>query len=657
MPLLTLTNLAHAHGTRHILTDVTLSIEADERIGLVGRNGTGKTTLLKCITGRIRPDSGVVSLSRGARVGYLTQDPEFDPEETLYGIAESAFAEVHRLHEEMNRLSHEMAEAQGDALDRLMKQYAKAEEQLTHLDGYALEHKVEETLHGLGFSTAQFTLPVRALSGGQKGRLALAKLLLEEPDLLLLDEPTNHLDIEGRLWLESFLAQEYHGAVLVVSHDRYLLNRAVNRILELEVTGTISTYPGNYDQFRALRAERKLTEQRVFEKQQERIASEQKFIDRYRAGQRARQAQGRLSRLERFIDNSMDKPIEMEVMNLQLPKAQRSGDIVLEAIDISKEYDHKPLFRDFSCTIKRGERIGIIGPNGAGKSTLVRCLLGETAVDKGKVKIGSALSIGYYRQSHEHLDLGKTVWEQLQSVILGYNGSMNASEQQARDLAGAFLFSGGDQDKSLGLLSGGERSRVVLAGLVAGGHNLLVLDEPTNHFDIPSSERLEQVLTMEEGGFGGTLILISHDRAFLDACVTRLLVLDGRGGVTDFAGNYAAWSKLQKERQAAGTSASKSAAKPAAPKAAAKPEPAPRMAGPSQPRPKPSGAITKLSQEKLEAQMEQLQRRITEIDARMADPQVLRDGRKVKELVDERGKRAEELAPLEEEWLRRSEEA
>ena len=663
MPQLAVSNLEYSIGARPLLRGVSFGVEPGERVGLVGRNGTGKSTLLRLIAGEIKPDGGSISTMRGTRVGHLRQNFDFDPDSTLWDVAESAFAELHQTHEEMHRVAAEMERAGCEELDRLMKRYERLESVMQRLGGYAVEHRIEEALHGLGFTDAQFRLPVKALSGGQRSRGALARQLLEGPELLLLDEPTNHLDIDGRQWLENFLATEFPGAVLLVSHDRYLLDRVVSRILELESGGGVSEYPGNYAKFRELRAERKLTRRRVYEKQQDRIRSEQAFIDRYRAGQRAKQAQGRLSRLERFIEQeTIDRPMEMDVMRLSLPKTQRTGDFVVSAQGLSKRYDGKTLFQNFDLVVGRGERIGIIGPNGSGKSTLVKCLIGEMTPDSGKVRLGSNVNVGHFSQLHEGLDLSLSVWQHLQGVILSMDGQRKASEQQARDLAGAFLFSGDDQDKPLGVLSGGERSRVILAGLVAGGHNLLVLDEPTNHFDIPSSERLEQALDPETG-YDGTLLLISHDRALLDAVASRLVILDGHGHATLFEGNYSQWKAAQERAKGA-------AVKGAAP-IGARPSGSIKSRAEVNGRPgaKPAGgddgrsgggaslgSLAKMSMAKLEGRIEEIQTRIREIDQAFLDYAVAQDGKRARSLSDERERLAAELEPLEFEWSRRADE-
>jgi ATP-binding cassette subfamily F protein 3 len=648
MPLLTVANLHHAYGTHVILDGATLSLEPGEKVGMVGRNGGGKTTLMRIILGQLKADAGSISMQRGARAGYLSQDPSLDLNDTVRDAVEGAFEELHRLHQQLHTVYDEMAGAEGEALDRLLRKQAELEDKINAAGGYTIDHKIDAMLHGLGFEDAQFNLKVRALSGGQKGRLGLAKLLLQAPDLLLLDEPTNHLDLAGRQWLEEFLAEEYPGAVLMVSHDRWLLDRVVHRIIEVE-QGVVREYPGNYHDYVALRQERRMTQARVFEKQQDKIRSEEQFIARYKAGQRARQAQGRLARLERFKrDEVIDVLPDLDVMHLTLPKGERSGDQVIVAEGISKRYGARTLFEDLDITITRGERIGIIGPNGTGKTTLVKCLLGDVAIDSGRVRTGSRLNVGYYRQLHDHLDQSLRVWQYLQSVIVGLDGAAKASEQQARDLAGAFLFSGLDQEKPLSMLSGGERSRAVIAGLVAGGHNVLVLDEPTNHLDIPSAERLERAVS-PEGGFEGTLILISHDRALLEATCERLIVFDGHGGVQQFPGRYSAWAARQKA-QAAGAGAarpSEPVRKPAAPK-----PPATRKERAANP-----AARSKLSFAKLEESIEALQREIAQIDESLLQPATYADGEKMRDLQRRRRMIEEKLTPLETEWARRAEDA
>ncbi len=655
MSLLTVANLRHSFGTRVVLDGVSFSIEAGERLGLVGRNGCGKTTLLRAIAGRITPDEGHMQQQRSARIGYLAQEPDLDPEEALRGEAEAAFRELHALHRQLDQVFADMAEADGDRLESLLRRQETLERQMELAGGYAIDHRIDATLHGLGFVDTQFSLKVSNLSGGQRSRLALAKLLLEGPDLLLLDEPTNHLDIAGRIWLEDFLAEDFSGAVLMITHDRYMLDRVVGRIIELEA-GRLIDYPGNYSKFRQLREERKLTEARVYEKQQTYVRQQEAFIARYKTGQRAKQARGRETRLERFKQDEMkERPLEAATLRLRLPKAPRSGDIVFSAQGLSKGYKDKPLFSSLDFKVERGERWGIIGPNGSGKTTLIRCLLNELAPDSGVVRQGSNVSIGYYSQLHEDLDPDLTVSQYLQRTILkkaeAAGVTLDGTEQTARDLAGAFLFSGSDQEKEVGLLSGGERSRAVLAGLVAGAHNLLVLDEPTNHLDIPSAERLEQVLS-RDGGYEGTLIVISHDRALLDATCDHLIVLDGEGAARPFIGTYSDWNRFTGEASAATGEPAAPPSRGAAEKSRDRKQARKARA---EARGQETNPLKKLSLRALEERIEALQEKQGEIDVMMSDPHNHRDAELLKQLVNQRTELQEELEPLESEWLRRAE--
>lgn len=658
MAILSVSNLGFSYGDHVILDGVNLTIDRGEHVGLVGLNGCGKSTLMKLIAGLgdAAQMTGQLQLARGTKVGYLSQHHELNLENTLREEAGSAYAELFKLHKKIDKLNHDMAEAEGKKLEDILTKYEKLQEKMEAMGGYAVDHKVDATLHGLGVLDESFGVKVKDLSGGQRGRLALAKMLLAEPDLLLLDEPTNHLDIEGRRWLEEFLSS-YSGGVIVISHDRWLLDRSVSKIYELD-RGRMEEYPGNYMKYRVLRQERLELRLSEYQKFKLTVKREQAYIDRYRAGQRSKQAQGREKRLIRFKrDEVVEMPPSFSTMSLKLGTTTRSGDIVITATQISKTYDQRHLFGPIDIYIRRGDRIGVIGPNGAGKTTVVNCLLGELEPDTGEVRTGSQVGVGYYRQTHEHLDLDLTVTHYLRKFT--------DSEQEARDLAGAFLFSGASQDKELGVLSGGERGRAVLAGLVAGGHNLLVLDEPTNHLDIPSAERLEDAVieyTKPPKGYGtktsggGTLILITHDRMLLDNIVNQLLIFDGEGGLTHFLGNYTEYLESIKPKvlsdNAPAPKTNKSTPKKQPAKQAPKPQAQSQKSNP--PRKKSKGAVGLLSQGKLESQIADTESKLEEIDFELANPDVWRDGDKVKTLQQKREQLAEKLAPLEEEWLSRS---
>lgn len=707
MAILTCTNLCYSIGTRVLLDGVSMSLDAGERVGLVGRNGCGKTTLLKIIAGRVKPDTGSSAIAKSVRMGYLTQDPELNPEATLRDEAAAGFKELVRLHAELDEVFHDMSLPENgapDKLERLLDRQSDLQHQIEAMGGYAVDHKVEEILHGLGFTDAQFKVPVSKLSGGQKGRLALAKLLLESPDLLLLDEPTNHLDIAGREWLEEFLVKEYKGAVLIISHDRYVLDRVVQRIEELE-RGRMIEYPGNYTAFTEIRQHRLLTQNRAYENQQSQWAKEEEYIRRFKAGQRAKEAQGRLSKLERQKDLfALERPVEMGAMRFNFPKAPRSGDHVVSIREASKKYmqalseedtapTEKVLFDNLNVTIQRGERWAIIGPNGAGKTTLVRCCLGEQPLDSGSTKLGASVTIGYYAQLPPDAHDGDlAVYQYLQQVIRKENPSKPYSDQEARDLAGAFLFSGQDQDKPLKVMSGGERSRARLAGLLASAKNLIVLDEPTNHLDIPSSERLEMALDpgQDGDGFEGTLILISHDRALIDSVCDHLMILDGHGNVEVFTGTYSEYHRNQLEKQALqqkqaaekqrqadsqqrradqrererAKDQSKDIARESTinvkPSGNAKPsgESVSKWAKPAvAPKSKKAaGGLSWMPQDRLEKDIERLGKLIKELDRKLETEEVYRDSSKVRSVLDERDEAQADLERHEAEWLRRAED-
>jgi ATP-binding cassette, subfamily F, member 3 len=659
MPVLTGTNLTLAFGEHEILKGVSITVEPNEKIGMVGRNGTGKSTLLKVLSGLIKQDTGTVGIQQGVRVGYLHQNHNLEPDDTLHEAAGRAFELVDTLHEQLEAIFHSMGDASGTELDRLLNEQTRLEKAIEAAGGYANAHKIDQVLHGLGFADAQFPIKVRDLSGGQCARVALAKLLLENPSVLLLDEPTNHLDVAGREWLEDFLRDEYKGAVVLISHDRYLLDRVVARIVEVE-DGRLVEYPGNYAAFRKLRIERRIVMLRAYEKQQAQFKREEAFIRQFKAGQRAKQAKGRESRLDSAKLDALERPVELDDMRLNLPKAPRTGDIVVSAREISKSYPNedgstKVLFNDLSLHIERSQRWGVIGPNGAGKTTLIRCLLGEQAVDAGTIKLGSKLAVGHFAQTHDHLDPEKTVYRHIQDTIKNETDDrVMMSEQDARNLAGAFLFSGRDQDKLLGVMSGGEQARAVLAALLASAKNVLVLDEPTNHLDIQAAERLESAIARSyenpktgektKGEFDGTILLISHDRALIDAVCDQILILDGDGSAEVFPGTYTEWKQ---SKEIARTPPSRS-----------------NQSSTDVPRqtPKP---IKKHQQEtkskfswmpiaKIEERMSEIEIEIKRIDAELGDADVWTDFERANKLTENRDALKGELEELESEWIIKS---
>ncbi len=659
MPVLTGTNLTLSYGEVEILKGMSIAVEPNEKIGLVGRNGSGKSTLLKVLMGMLKHDTGTVVVQQGVRVGYLHQNHDLQAEDTLHQAAGRAFEMVEKLHTELEIVYEEMADAQGDTLDKLLKEQERLDKAIESAGGYANDHKIDQILHGLGFTDEQFQIQVKDLSGGQCARVALAKLLLESPTVLLLDEPTNHLDVDGREWLENFLRDEYRGAVILISHDRYLLDQVVSRIVEVE-DGRLVEYPGNYAAFRKQRVERRMVMLRAYEKQQAVFKKEEAFIRQFKAGQRAKQAKGRESRLDREKLSALERPIELDDMKLNLPKAERTGDIVVAARDICKSYPNddgstKVLFKDLTFHIERGQRWGVIGPNGAGKSTLIRCLLTEQDIDSGTIKLGSKLAVGHFTQTHEDLDPEKTVYRHIQDTIKRETEErVMMSEQDARNLAGAFMFSGKDQEKQIGVMSGGEQARAVLAALLASAKNVLVLDEPTNHLDIQAAERLEGAIArtyenpktgeVTEGDYEGTIMLISHDRALIDAVCDHMLILDGNGGCEIFAGTYTEW-KLSKAIVRDKPKFAKQRT-PAIIKAA--PKPTKKTQG------EQKNKFSWMQIGKIEERMTEIEIELKRTDAELGDADVWTDYERANGLTDKRDALKVELEELEAEWITKS---
>ncbi|MEO1007003.1 MAG: ABC-F family ATP-binding cassette domain-containing protein [Planctomycetota bacterium] len=665
MPILAASNLALSYGDDVILQGCALSIEPQERVAIVGANGTGKSSLLKILAGVLQPDAGEVNRQRGARIAYLAQTPEVPEGVTLREHAAEAFEELSRLHHQLEAVFEKLGDATGEAMQKLLAEQARLESRIQAAGGYAVDHRIDEVLHGLGFVDAQFTLPVAKLSGGQRARLALARALLTEPDVLLMDEPTNHLDVHGRIWLEEFLVDTFKGAVVLIAHDRSVLKRVAQRVAEVE-RGRVITYPGGYDAFRTLRVDRLRTQMEAWERQQTKFRQEQAFIDKYKAGQRAKQARGRESRLERArADSTIERPVELAVFEPSIPPAPRTGDVVLTASGLAMEFPRDDgstltLFRDLDIKISRGERWGIVGPNGAGKSTLVECLLGRREPTAGAVKHGSGLKVGYFSQSRDDMDPELTVPRYIQRTVAriadedeGPDRPRTLSEQESRDLAGAFLFSGDRQEAPLFEMSGGEKARAALAGLLACGRNVLVLDEPTNHLDIPSAERLEAMLSpataKKRGAFEGTLIIVSHDRALVDAVCDNLLVFDGRGGVKVFLGNWSRWL----ESRAPAASSTRNGAAPKKPERSASTNArTPTTNGSARPKPGKS-KYSWMSVDALEERIAELEGAVAGLDRTLDDPEIWKDAVRAAGINAERDGAKAELDALESEWLNR----
>jgi ATP-binding cassette subfamily F protein 3 len=535
MAIATLSKVEKHFGKQVLFENLDLSIYEGERVGFIGANGAGKSTLFKMLTGQVQPDAGLVAVGRGTKVGYLVQNPEFDLENTVIDEAELGMGKLHDLAHSMRELEHKMAEVQGDELEKVLERYTHVQHEFDVAGGYAWQHKMEATLLGVGLGRETWEQKVAVLSGGQRSRLALTKLLLAEPELLLLDEPTNHLDLAAIEWLETYLA-DFKGAVVVISHDRYLLDRLTTRIVWLN-RAQIDSYTGNYSAYVEQRTLNEQTQQRAYELQQKDIAKQEEFVRRFKAGQRSKEAKGREKRLERLKESEdlVQSVGTQQRINLSLKTNLRAGDRVLQIRELSKSYDGRTLWDDVTLEISRGERIGIIGPNGSGKTTMLKVLMGTEKPDAGVFKWGASLNIGYYDQRLDMLKPKHTLMDAIQE-------GRHISDKAAREVLALMLFRNDDLPKTIDLLSGGEKARVRIAQLLVDRPNVLVLDEPTNHLDIQSREALESAL----GEFDGTILCVSHDRYFLDHAVERLWVITPTGAVADFDGDYTAWSEKQK---------------------------------------------------------------------------------------------------------------
>ena len=641
MSIATVSNIEKTFGKRVIFDKLSLNVERGERIGFIGSNGSGKTTLFKVLTGQMPVDMGQVSLARGTKVGHLSQDPIFEESNTVIDEAELAFAQLHDLSHRLREIEHEMAGLTGEALDRILQKYQAVQHDFDLAGGYAWRHKLEATMQGVGLTPEAWEQKVATLSGGQRSRLALAKLLISEPDLLLLDEPTNHLDLAAIEWLEKYLLT-FSGAVVLISHDRFLLDRLATRIIWL--TGCrLKSYHGNYSAFVAQRELAELSQQRAYEEQQEDIEKQKEYIRRFGANQRARQAAGRKKRLDRLLasDEMIQEVTAQRNINLSLAVDQRAGDQVLSVRELSKAFGAKELWRALKFDVKRGERIGIIGPNGAGKTTLLEVLLGRADADGGKIKWGASLRIGYYDQRLDEFDPESTVLEEAW-------GDRDVKEQQVRNVLGTLLFRGDDVYKAIGLLSGGERARVRLAQLLLDQPNVMVLDEPTNHLDIPSREALEGALA----SFDGTILCVSHDRYFLEKVSRRLFILHPPG-MTDFGDRYSAWVEKQQAEAEQRSAESQSRSKA---KAAAARESTPASAAARDARKKDNPYLRpfgRLTLAELEQQITDTEIGIAECQENFGDTESFKDPARGKKLHEEYESLVKKLEALEAEYFAR----
>ena len=532
MTLVSFSNVGVDFGATTLFSGITFTVAARDRWGIVGRNGTGKTTLFRLLTGEMQPTRGQIARQPGLRVSLLEQHREFGGVETVWEAAAGELAELLELEQS---LAEQAAALAHDASEAAMERYGRDLERFEHEGGYAVTSRIDSVLHGLGFDPekARNTL-VSTLSGGERGRLGLARQLVSSADILLLDEPTNHLDLETTKWLEDYL-RDLDRTVLLVSHDRAFLAATVDHVLHFE-GDTAFPYSGSYQHFVAQRTERRLTQQRQFEQQQKKIASETDYIARNLAGVNTRQAKGRRKLLARMP--RLSAPIGSDdTMSVRFEVAERGGDRVVSAVKASIDVGGRNLVKDFTGTVMRGDVLGFVGPNGAGKSTLLKALFGENPVS-GELKIGGSITAGFYRQDLSQVPMDRSLYD----IIHDFRPTWERRLVQGH--LGRFGFSGDEVQRRADTLSGGERARVALAMLMLSRANLLVLDEPTNHLDVESIEELEDAIE----NYDGTVVLVSHDRELLRALTTKVWVLHDRH-ITEFPGGFAEWEEVSAERE------------------------------------------------------------------------------------------------------------
>ncbi len=638
--ILSCNDICKAFGTDEILKHVSFHIEDREKAAIVGINGAGKSTLMKIIAGDSTPDTGQVILAHGATMGYLAQHQNLDTDNTIFDELLSIKADILNMESTMRRLEADMKNVEGAELEDMLERYSRLTHSFEQMNGYAYKSEITGVLKGLGFTEEDFTKKVNTLSGGQKTRVALGRLLLTKPDIILLDEPTNHLDLESIKWLETFLLN-YPGSVLIVAHDRYFLDRIVTKIVELD-NGVCTVYQGNYTQYsekraivRNMKLKEYLNQQREI-KHQEAVITKLKQFNREKSIKRAESREKALDKIE-----LVEKPTEVnDKMHIMLEPKIESGNDVLTVTGLTKGFDGRTLFHDVNFDIKRGEHVALIGSNGTGKTTILKIINGIFGPDSGEFRLGSKVTIGYYDQEHHVLDPDKTLFDEIATAYPDLNNT------KIRNTLAAFLFTNDDVFKRIRDLSGGEKARVSLAKLMLSEANFLILDEPTNHLDMVSKEILENAIN----SYTGTVFYVSHDRYFINTTATRILELT-HSTILNYIGNYdyyeekhdavmAQYLALNPQTAASSGAASVSGAASAGSREewkAAKQDQSARR--------KREREI-----EKLEASIEEYEARIASIDEESADPEVCTNTSRLIELHNERTKLDDELAQMYEKW-------
>ncbi|WZL73786.1 ABC-F family ATP-binding cassette domain-containing protein [Clostridiaceae bacterium 35-E11] len=620
-------------GVDQILQDISFAINQGEKIGLVGANGTGKSTLFKVITRQYPYDSGELYLSKNLSIGYLEQNAPLSSLCTVFDEVLHVFDDLIEMEKELRSLEQEIAQKSiaplAEDLEQLMDLYAHKSEEFQHRNGYGYRSEIRGVLKGLGFSEEGFEQPITQLSGGQKSRVNLAKLLLKKPDILLLDEPTNHLDMEATEWLESFL-KSYDGTILLISHDRYFLDEVVDKIYEIE-NRQLTQYHGNYTFYVEKKKAAYMQQLKEYQAQQKEIEKQEEIIRRFKqhgTEKLAKRAKSREKRLERT--SPIDKPMLInESAKIRFETQIKSGEDVLQVTDLSKSFGENQLFTNVNFDIYKGERVGLIGPNGIGKSTLFKMLLGLLSYDTGRIQLGHNVYTGYFDQEQSRLNLSNTIIDEV------WGENIHFTQTQVRTMLGSFLFKGEDVFKSIATLSGGEKSRVALLKLMISKANFLLMDEPTNHLDIASKEALEEALLNYEG----TLLVISHDRYFLNKIATKILVLSS-DGAEEYLGNY----KYYQEKKHLLEDLSLQTPEVTKTKTQLKEEKRKEKEKLQQER------LAKKAQEALEEQISVIEEKIKHFEQQMCQEDVYSNPEKSKELHEETNRLKEELENLYIQW-------
>lgn len=637
--ILSCQNISKAFVENQVLKNVSFHIEDHEKAAIVGINGAGKTTLLRIIVGEMTPDDGQVVLAKDKTLGYLAQNSTVDTSHTIYEELLSVKADLLRLEEKIRECENNMKHADGDALEDLMKQYTSLTHAFETGGGYLYRSELVGVLKGLGFTEDEFSKPVATLSGGQKTRVALGRLLLQNPDLIILDEPTNHLDMNSIAWLETYLLN-YKGAVLIVSHDRYFLDRIAGKVIEIDQSKA-TTFMGNYSDYAVKKEQLRVAAWNAYMNQQREIKHQEEVIEKLKSFNREKSIKRAESR-EKMLDKIevIEKPSEVRTdMKLTLTPRILSGNDVLTVEHLAKSFDSHKLFTDVNFEIKRGEHVAIIGDNGSGKTTLLKILNGLVPADQGTFRLGSNVEIGYYDQEHHVLHSEKTLFEEISDDYPYLNNT------QIRNVLAAFLFTGEDVFKRISDLSGGERGRVSLAKLVLSNANFLILDEPTNHLDIMSKEILEDALN----GYEGTILYVSHDRYFINRTAHRILDLT-EGQFVSYVGNYDYYLEKHDTVMAAIEASAPQNADADNAAAAKVAESEVKLDWKAQKEEQARLRKKENDLKKCEEKIAELEARISEIDTEMSDPTIGTQVAKLQELTKEQTTCQEQLEKLYEQW-------